>query len=185
MTAQPASRRGGPTGARRGAAVGDGAGANGSIGANGSTDERPEERGRRAQRGSPGQARGRGGRSAAEWASLGISIAIILGVVGLVLYEQLTRRDDPAMVEVRPDLAGVRHAGATYYLPLEIANTGGETAEDVTVAVELTPPGGEPEQAEVTIRFLAGGASQRATVAFQSDPAQGKLEAAARSFLDP
>ena len=123
-------------------------------------------------------------RSLPEWVSLGISIAMLASVVGLVLHQH-GARSEPAAIEVRPRLDRVRQAGGAYYLPLEIANTGGQTAEEVVVEVELAPPRGERERAEVTVRFLAGGGTHRATAVFRADPAQGTLTASARSLLEP
>ncbi len=53
------------------------------------------------------------------------------------------------------------------------------------VELVLQPPQGEPERAEVTIHFLAGGATHETTAIFRSDPRRGTLTATARSYLEP
>ena len=141
------------------------------------TREESERRGRAERSDRP--------RSFAEWVSLGISILIVAGVVGLVLYQHVTRRTEPAVIEVQAQLDKVRRAGGTYYVPLEITNSGGVTAEEVVVEVELVPTRGERERAELTVRFLAGGDTHHATAVFKSDPTQGTLTATARSLVEP
>ena len=148
-----------------------------------SQDSQPPQQGETRDQNRPEQSRR--GRSLAEWVSLGISVLIIAGVVGLVLYQGLTERSEPAVIEVTPQLDQVRQSGNAYYLPFEITNTGGVTVEEVVVEVELIPARGERERVETTVRFLAGGATHRATAVFRADPKQGTLTATARSLLEP
>jgi uncharacterized protein (TIGR02588 family) len=123
-------------------------------------------------------------RSTAEWVTLGVSIVILAAIVGLVVYVYLSGGDEPATIAVRPLLEEVRHDGDTYYLPVEVANNGDRTAEDVQVQVTLTAGEGEPASATFTLRFLAGGEQQRGVVAFRRDPAAGELRLSV-SFIEP
>jgi uncharacterized protein (TIGR02588 family) len=124
------------------------------------------------------------GRSAAEWTTLTISLAVIAALVGLITYLYLSGEGEPAVIEVRPDLASVRHVDGAYYLPVAVTNRGDRTAEDVRVTVTLTGEDGAQESAEVSFRFLAGGETGAATVVFRGDPARGTL-ASVVSYLNP
>lgn len=112
------------------------------------------------------------GRSIAEWTTLAISLAIVLGVVGLILAFSVTDRSKPPAIVVEPKLDQVRQAADGYYLPVVIRNEGGRTVEDALVEVELALDDAEPETAELTVVFLAGGVDAEGTVVFTGRPAR-------------
>jgi uncharacterized protein (TIGR02588 family) len=125
------------------------------------------------------------GRTMAEWTTLGISLAILAVVFGIIAAFWI--RDDgmPATIEVTPMTSSVREEADAWYLPIEVMNRGDATAEDVMVEVELDNGQGEPETAEVTFTFLASGETSRGTVVFSSDPAAGTLTVRPVSFREP
>jgi len=127
----------------------------------------------------------REGRSAAEWTSLGISAAIVLSLISLVTYQQLTRGSRPPAIEVTPRLQAVRQAVGVYYVPVDIANRGDQTAEAVRVRLVHSSDGGRQQSSELEIDYLAGGATAHGTAVFREDPATGRLEVEMLSFLDP
>lgn len=126
------------------------------------------------------------GRSPAEWVSFGISLAILLLVVGLLGYEHFTRDNRPPTLVAQPLIEQVRHEGDSYYLPVDVANQGDQTAGDVLVAVTLQPGGDQEEEtAEFSILFLAGGQTAHGTAVLEHDPAQGELTVQVTSFTSP
>jgi uncharacterized protein (TIGR02588 family) len=126
------------------------------------------------------------GRSPAEWVSFGISLAILLLVIGLLGYEHFTRDNRPPTIEAQPRLEMVRHEGDLYYLPVDVANQGDQTAGDVQVAVTLKPgPDAKEETAEFAVLFLAGGQTAHGTAVLTHDPAQGELTVQVTSFTSP
>lgn len=139
-----------------------------------------DDQGDSAQPGSP-----EGGRSAAEWVSLSISLAIVLALVGFIVYLYTSGGGSDSVIRARPELDQVRQEGGDYYLPLVIENTGGATAEDVIVEATLVHDDGVQETAEVTVRFLAGDAREDATVVFSEAPRDGELSVDVRSYLQP
>lgn len=124
-------------------------------------------------------------RTPAEWASLCVSVAIVLGVVGLVIYEHFHRWQHPPVIEVTVRADEARRNGETFYVPLRVENTGGKAAQDVEVEVSLEGSRTEPERATLMVDFLAGGASRRGSVAFEHDPARGRLSARVLRYLEP
>ncbi|MGE3268287.1 MAG: hypothetical protein AB7P40_06035 [Chloroflexota bacterium] len=126
-----------------------------------------------------------GGRSVAEWATLGLSSLIVAGLVGLTLYFFVTAPTDPAKVAVDLRLTELYEADGRFYVPVTIRNTGGQTAQDALVRVTLTDPAGHAETGELQVEFLAGGGSSRGVVSFGADPRQGQLAAGLVSFLEP
>ena len=128
---------------------------------------------------------GRHRRSAAEWTTLAISISIILGLVILVTYVSVTGGNEPPIIEMRPLLAEVRHAGNSYYLPVAVTNRGGRTAEQVLVQVELTGGDESSETSEFTFDFLASGETADGTAVFATDPSTGGLMVDVASYQAP
>ncbi|HEX6383821.1 MAG TPA: TIGR02588 family protein [Anaerolineae bacterium] len=123
-------------------------------------------------------------RTLAEWITLGISLAIVLILVGLITYEYFGRGNRPAVIEVRPRLESLTQAAGAYYLPVEIANEGDQTAASVWVEFTLFREDGSQESARIQVEFLAGGATEEGVLIFRQNPAEGRL-AHTVSFLKP
>ncbi len=125
------------------------------------------------------------GRSAVEWVTFAVSAAILLALIGLVIVQQGGRGDQPASIEVQPQLQAVRRVGESYYLPVAVTNQGDQTAGDVRVEVSLVDGQGGRESSQFQIDFLAGGATRLGTAVFRGDPARGTVRAAVVSFVHP
>ena len=123
-------------------------------------------------------------RTLAEWVTLGISLTIVLSLVGLITYEYFGRGNRPAVIEVRPWLESLRQEAGAYYLPVEITNEGDQTAAGVWVELTLTAADDSQESARIHVEFLAGGATEEGVVVFRQNPAEGRL-AHTISFLKP
>lgn len=127
----------------------------------------------------------RGGRTVAEWTTLGISLAILGTVFATIAWLWVNDDASPATVNVTPVSEQVRREGGAWYVPLKVTNDGDVTAEDVVIEAELDTGSGEPETAEFTVTFLASGETARGTVVFTSDPAAGDLTIRPVSFKEP
>lgn len=114
-------------------------------------------------------------RTAAEWVTFGVSVLILLALVGLVIFQALTRGNRPSTIKVEPMLQEVRQSEGAFYLPITITNDGDEAVGDVEIQISLASEGSEPETIAFTVQFLAGGESQEETVVFSKDPSQGEL----------
>ncbi len=114
-------------------------------------------------------------RTGAEWITLAISVLIVLGLAGLVVYQEVVRGTEPPVIEVQPKMEEIRQEGDAYYMPIDIANNGELTAEDVEVQMSLEIEGEEPETIAFAVKFLSGGETEQQTIVFQNNPAEGKL----------
>lgn len=123
-------------------------------------------------------------RSAAEWISFGIALFILAGIVGLVVYKWLTQKNQPPVLSVTPN-SEVREAPGQFYVPFEVKNTGGETAELVQVIAELSINGEVEEAGEQQIDFLAGGETEEGAFVFSRDPRKGELVIRVASYKLP
>lgn len=124
------------------------------------------------------------GTGVPEWVTFFLGLAVILAITGLLTYFHFTSEKGPPEIRVIPLTAAVRQGPAGYFLPIDVRNDGGETAADVLVQMTLEPPEGKPETVTFTMRFLAGGKTEQATVLFDTDPEAGRLSSTV-SFQDP
>jgi uncharacterized protein (TIGR02588 family) len=125
------------------------------------------------------------GRSIAEWTTLGISIAIVAAILGLITFLYYRGTEEAPRIEASANLEGLRHEQSGYYLPVEVTNEGDQTVEDVIVEAELDTGEGQPQTAEITVMFLAGGERATGTFVFEDDPSQGDLTVHATSYKNP
>lgn len=124
-------------------------------------------------------------RSVAEWTTLGFSIAILLGIFGLITYLYVRGDERPPIIVAEARLDELRTNANLYYLPVDVMNQGDRTAEAAQIQAELDAGSGQPEMAEFTVSFLAGGEKVRGTFIFQNDPEQGELTVRAISYKEP
>lgn len=124
-------------------------------------------------------------RTTAERITLVISTLILVGILGLATWAQMRVGDAPAAIDVEAHLEQVRETDSGYYVPITITNTGGLTAQDVTVTGDLDLGEGQPETGEVVIAFLAGGESEKAELVFTTHPNEGEFTVGATSFVEP
>ena len=124
-------------------------------------------------------------RTTAEWVTLSISIAILALLFGAIGFFYLSGNDTVAIIEVTPLTEQVRAEGEQFLLPVEITNTGEQTASSVSVTVSLMVDGEEEQSADFSVDFLAGGASERGVALFTTDPATGEITVTAVSYMEP
>lgn len=124
-------------------------------------------------------------RPLAEKVTFGISLALLLLLVGTLVAFQLVSGDDPAVIDVKPDFGGVRSEGGRYYLPVEVTNLGHQTPDAVQIDFELAASQGEPTAATLDFAFVAGGETLEGELAFDDRPTDDALSVTAISFTYP
>ena len=75
-------------------------------------------------------------RTAAEWWTFAVALALIGAVAGVILASWIAGPSGPAVLEAGPSGPPVKR-GVVYRVPFEVRNTGGEAATDVQVVAEL------------------------------------------------
>ncbi len=123
-------------------------------------------------------------RSSAEWTTFSIALLILTAIVGLVIYQWLTQKNQPPVLSVTRK-SEIRQAPGQFYVPFAIANTGGQTAESVQVIAELSINGKVEEDGEQQIDFLASGETEEGAFVFSRDPRQGELVVRVASYKLP
>lgn len=123
-------------------------------------------------------------RSPAEWTTFGIAALIVSAIAGLVVYDWATERDRPPVLALE-QTQQVREADGQFYIPFEVANTGGETVESVQVMAELRLNGEVKETGDQEIDFLSGGEKREGAFVFRQDPRRGELTLRVASYKKP
>jgi uncharacterized protein (TIGR02588 family) len=123
-------------------------------------------------------------RSTAEWVTFSLASSILAVVVGLVGYIWLNEKEEPPVLSVSNNQR-IREVEGQYYVPFEVVNTGGETAESVQIIAELQIEGKVAETAEQQIDFLSRGEKEQGAFIFTHDPRQGQLTVKVASYKLP
>ena len=124
---------------------------------------------------------GREPRSLAEWVSLGVSAAVVLAVVALILA-QVPGEDEPAAPAARID--EVREVEGSYHVEVMVENLGHAAATQVQVVAELTTPEAT-YTGDQTVEILSGGAERSLVFVFTEDPSSGDLRVDVSGFATP
>lgn len=123
-------------------------------------------------------------RSLAEWITLGISLSILAVVISLVGYMWLNEKNQPPILSVTKKQV-MREVDGKFYVPFEIVNTGGETAESVQIIAELKIADQVVETGEQQIDFLSDGEKEEGAFIFSQNPRQGQLTVRVASYKLP
>lgn len=117
------------------------------------------------------------GRKVAEWVTLGLSVVIVTGLAGYILYQAL-REDAPYIpAEVRPLMDQVGREGGKYFLPVEVHNRGRRTLRDFRAELTYRTTDGKQETRDIKIDFLAERARETRYFYFDQDPRGLQVEA--------
>ena len=123
-------------------------------------------------------------RSLAELVTFGIALFILAIIISLVGYIWLNEDDKPPILSVSQKQI-IREVKGQFYVPFEIVNNGGETAESVQIVAELQIAGKVVETAEQQIDFLSTSEKEEGAFIFSQNPRQGKLILRVASYKLP
>jgi uncharacterized protein (TIGR02588 family) len=118
-----------------------------------------------------------------EWSAFAVGLVLVLGTLGFLVGESLVGAGGPPEIVAR---LGVPRASASgFMVPVEVANLGKGTAEDVKVTVVLELPGAGREEADLDIAFLPRDSRRDGWVTFRTDPSRGSLRLGPIAFEVP
>lgn len=122
--------------------------------------------------------------SQAEWVSLAAASVLLSGVIGLVGYLWANdQQRQPAILQVTR--SATRQSQGQFYVPFEVTNQGGETAEMVQVVAELQINGVTVESGEQILNFLSSQETASGAFVFTRAPQQGALVIRVASYQEP
>jgi len=120
---------------------------------------------------------GRGGRTPAEWTTLGVASVILAVVVALIVGQVLSATDPAAP---RAEVGRIEEVGNRFRVHTTVVNDGDETAANVQVTATLAD-----ETGDLSVDFLAGGEEQELVFLFDEDPAAGDLTVVVTGYEEP
>ncbi|HEY0876009.1 MAG TPA: hypothetical protein VGD94_21210 [Vicinamibacterales bacterium] len=117
-----------------------------------------------------------------EWTVFGISLALIVAVAGLLVYQEITGGESPASLVA--DAGVPTETAGGYAVPIDVRNVGDTSAEDVQVEATLTWAGGM-ERGEALIPLVPYRSKRRAWIAFSHDPRGGEIRVRVLGYREP
>lgn len=123
-------------------------------------------------------------RSPAEWVTFSAASFILAVIVSLVGYTWLNDKNQPPILSVT-NKKTIREIDGQFYVPFEVVNTGGDTAESVQIMAELQINGKVAESGEQQIDFLSSGEMEEGAFVFSQNPRQGQLTIRVASYKLP
>jgi uncharacterized protein (TIGR02588 family) len=118
-----------------------------------------------------------------EWVVFAVALVLVLATLGFLVRESLADRSGPP--DVIATVGPSQPSSSGYLVPVEVANVGMTTAEDVLVPVLLELPDGTREEGQLNIAFLPRDSRRNGWVSFRTDPSRGKLSLGAIAFEVP
>ena len=112
-------------------------------------------------------------KSTAEWISLAVSLVILLGFVGAIIWLWIHQPTGPAQFDVRR--GAVRNETGLFHLPVTVTNTGGLAVGQVRVEGKLKNHG-EEEITVITIDFLPVRAQEEVVLIFRNEPSAAVVQ---------
>ncbi|BAY30629.1 hypothetical protein NIES2107_24740 [Nostoc carneum NIES-2107] len=123
-------------------------------------------------------------RSLAEWITFTAASFILTVIIGMVGFTWLNDKNQPPIVSII-NKQRTREINGQFYVPFEVINKGGDTAESVQIMAELEINGKVTETGEQQIDFLSGGETEEGAFVFSQDPNKGKLTIRVASYKLP
>jgi uncharacterized protein (TIGR02588 family) len=112
-------------------------------------------------------------KSIAEWISLAVSLAILLGFVGVILWLWIREPTGPPQFKIQRGV--VRNEAGLFHLPVTVTNIGGLACGQVRVEGKLNNEGRE-ESTVTTIDFLPVRAQEEVVLIFRGEPSAAVVQ---------
>lgn len=114
-----------------------------------------------------------------EWSVFFLSAALVLAILGYLVYAATQNRDSP------PDLRITTGAPQSHRVPVTVRNHGDSTAESVRIEVLLLRGEEEVERAELDLPFVPHQSKREGWVEFRHDPRRCTIATRALSYETP
>jgi uncharacterized protein (TIGR02588 family) len=112
-------------------------------------------------------------KSTAEWISLAVSLLILAGFVGAIVWLWINQPTGPPQFKIERGM--VRNETGLFHLPVTVTNVGGSAVGQVRVEAKLNN-GGREETTVTTIDFLPIRAQEEVELVFRSEPSAAVIQ---------
>ena len=117
-----------------------------------------------------------------EWLVFAMSLVVIAGFIGVLVYAAFMTKDAPASLRVF--LGEPRKEQSHFIVPVLVQNRGGAAAAAVRIEVVLDS-GSTVERSGFELSYAPGGSSRHGEVSFSWVPREGRLHGRAIGFELP
>jgi uncharacterized protein (TIGR02588 family) len=121
--------------------------------------------------------------SVSEWIVAIASAALVLALLGFLIYEGVQSPRTPPDITIEVD--SIQKVGPGYLVLFRARNGGHTTAAEVLVEGELEGDSGQVERSETTIDYVPASGEQRAGLYFRGDPQRSRLRLRVHGYRDP
>ena len=121
--------------------------------------------------------------STAEWIVAIVSAALVLGVLGFLIYDGVRSPRTPPGITIEVD--SIQNAGPGYLVLFHARNSGHATAAEVVVEGELEADSGRVETSETTLDYVPAEGEQGGGLYFRHDPRRSRLRLRAQGYREP
>ena len=118
-----------------------------------------------------------------EWVVLGVSAAVVIGLVGFLIVDGITDEGRPPAPRVTLIAEAAYVAPGAWILPATVTNDGDRAAEQLVLRATAMVDGVEEEN-EVTVDYLPPGTDVQVSFGFSAEP-EGEVTVETVSFRLP
>ena len=122
------------------------------------------------------------GRKPAEWVTMGLSVVLVLGVAGFLVYEGMNQDSLFVGAEVKVLAEQAVERRGKFVVPVRVENPARRTLKDFKIRVTYQAAGGGPETEDVVIDYVGERASVTVYVYLDRDPRAARVEARAVGY---
>lgn len=123
-------------------------------------------------------------KNSLEWSVFALSLMLVIGTLGYLVWAALNQSDEPAQLAVR--LGEPQQRRNQFVVPVTVSNGGDRTAEGVAIEVVLEDNGNEVETSEFEVAFVPRHSVREGEVVFKQDPRRnGKLTGRVLGYETP
>lgn len=118
-----------------------------------------------------------------EWLVLGLSAAVVVGIVGFLVVDGLTDQARPPMPSVELQTDAAYETAGTWIVPATVTNEGDDAAEALVLRATATVDGSE-EESDVSVDHLPPGTDVDIAFGFSGEP-DGDIDVTTVGFRLP
>lgn len=118
-----------------------------------------------------------------EWMVAAIGLVLVVGSIGFMLYEGIWGDQSPPAVRIQ--LVSIAQTENGYLVRFRAANSGGSTAEGLTIEGQLSKDDQSVETSETTLDYLPSRSERKGGLFFTRDPRDFQLNIRALGYEDP
>ena len=118
-----------------------------------------------------------------EWITAGIGLILVVGAIGFVLFNALSRDNSPPVLIVTREKTKQIKTG--YLIEFKVKNAGSQTASAVVVEGSLVQNGENIETGEVTLDYVPSNSEREGGLIFSANPEKAELKLHAKGYEKP